>query len=499
METKMDAKLTEGPDGALRGKARQNRSPRLGAKIRRLRRQRAWSQAGCAQRLRISASYLNLIEHNRRNVTVPLLLQLAELFELDLSSLAEEDEGRLAADLMEVFGDALFSEHELMTTDVRDLVSANPPVGRAVVSLYDAYRNACQDVRTLAERRAADDEGDLVGLDSGLQPADQVSDFIQQNGNYFGALEGAAERVRAEARIGPGEPFAGLVDYLAAAHGVRVAVLPPAPGRNVVRHFDPATRGLEISELLPAPSRNFQLVHQIGLLAAGAELDAELEEGEFSGEARALARVALANYFAAALLMPYEPFLTSARTLRYDLELLEHHFGASFEQVCHRLTTLQRPGARGVPFHMLRTDIAGNISKRFSLSGIHIPRHGGACPRWNVYTAFMQPGVIHTQLSRMPDGASYFCIARTLHKRGGGYGAPQSYLSIGLGCEVGYAKELVYADGKDLHNPEIAVPIGVACRICERMDCRQRAFPPISHRLNINENMRGLSAYVSAR
>ena len=495
----MDAKLSDAPGKITRANAQQKRSPRLGAKIRRLRRQRAWSQAACAQRLGISASYLNLIEHNRRNVTVPLLLQLAELFELDLSSLADEDEGRLAADLMEVFGDALFGEHGLMTTDVRDLVSANPSVGRAVVSLYDAYRKACQDVRTLAERRVDGADG-LAGLENGPQPADQVSDFIQQNGNHFPSLEAVAEAVRAEAGLESGDPFTGLVDHCAAAYGVRVAVLPPAPGRKLVRHYNPAGRRLEVSELLSAASRNFQIAHQICLLAAGEELDALLAEGGFAnGEARALARVALANYFAAALLMPYQPFLDSAKALRYDLELLEHHFGATFEQVCHRLTTLQRPGARGVPFHMLRTDIAGNISKRFSLSGIHIPRYGGACPRWNVYTAFMQPGVIHTQVSRMPDGTTFLCIARTVRKRGGGYGAPQSYLSIGLGCEVGYARELVYADGKDLQNPDLASPIGVACRICERMDCRQRAFPPVTHRLNIDENVRGLSAYVSAR
>jgi hypothetical protein len=208
--------------------------------------------------------------------------------------------------------------------------------------------------------------------------------------------------------------------------------------------------------------------------------------------------MAQANYFAAAFLMPYGDFLRRAKASRYDIEMLEHHYGVSFEQVCHRLTTLQRPRARGIPFHMLRTDIAGNVSKRFSLSGIHIPRHGGACPRWNVYSAFLQPGSINVQISRMPDGGTYFCLARTLHKRGGGYGAPQSIMSIGLGCEIGHARELVYADGVDFDNPHVVVPIGASCRTCPRLDCRQRAVPPAARRLNLDENVRGPSAYVSA-
>jgi predicted transcriptional regulator len=146
---------------------------------------------------------------------------------------------------------------------------------------------------------------------------------------------------------------------------------------------------------------------------------------------------------------------------------------------------------------MVRVDIAGNISKHFSASGIRFARFSGACPRWNVYGAFMQPGFIRTQLSRMPDGTTYFCIARTVRKEGGGFRAPQSRLAIGLGCEVSHARELVYADGMDLENLEAAEPIGPTCRLCERMDCRQRAFPPLNAHLAVDENVRGHSFYVA--
>jgi len=195
--------------------------------------------------------------------------------------------------------------------------------------------------------------------------------------------------------------------------------------------------------------------------------------------------------------MPYDDFLESAKKYKYDIEILMHHFAASFEQITHRLTNLQRPGKEGVPFHFLKTDIAGNVSKRFSLSGIHIPRHGGSCPRWNVYTAFLNPGKIHPQISKMPDGKVYFCIARAFEKGIEKYGMPKSFVSIGLGCDLQYAKELTYSDGMDLQNKKLETPIGISCRVCPRADCQQRAFPPIDKDLKLDITYRGTSPYVT--
>jgi predicted transcriptional regulator len=207
----------------------------------------------------------------------------------------------------------------------------------------------------------------------------------------------------------------------------------------------------------------------------------------------------LANYFASAVLMPYQPFLEAARQERYDIELLGHRFRSSFEQTCHRLTTLRRPGAEGIPFHFVRADIAGNISKRFSASGLRFARFSGACPRWNVFAAFLTPGMIRPQLAQMPDGTSYFWIARTVTKESGGYHSPRTLLAIGIGCEVTHARKLVYADGVDLESREAAVPVGLSCRLCERMDCEQRAFPPLQHPLQIHENVRGVSFFSPVR
>ena len=279
-----------------------------------------------------------------------------------------------------------------------------------------------------------------------------------------------------------------------------VEVVPQDGTDQNVRRFDPERGHLVLSEVLPPRARHFQLAHQIGLLEHGNVLDDYIERSRRrTPESVTLCRVVLANYFAGAVLMPYGSFLNAARELRYDIEMLGHRFRTSFEQVCHRLTTLKRPNDVGVPFHMVRVDIAGNLSKRFSGSGIRFARFGGACPRWNVHAAFLQPGFIRTQLSRMPDGTAYFCVARTVRKEGGGFRAPQSRLAIGLGCAVEHARELVYADGIDLDNLDAAELIGPTCRLCERSDCRQRAFPPIHSSLSVDENVRGLSFYSAPR
>jgi predicted transcriptional regulator len=254
-----------------------------------------------------------------------------------------------------------------------------------------------------------------------------------------------------------------------------------------------------LSEVLRRGSRNFHLAHQLGLLTERDALDGIARDSMLSENAVSLARVALANYFAAAVLMPYTPFLEAARSERYDIDVLSNRFRTSFEQVCQRLTTLRRPGASGVPFHFVRIDIAGNISKRFSASSFRFARFSGACPRWNVFAAFLTPGLIRTQLSQMPDGSRYFWVARTIQKDGGTYHSLPTVFAVAIGCDVQYARELVYADGVDVESRQAAVPVGITCRLCERMDCEQRAFPPLQQPLRIDEHTRGVSFYSGLR
>ncbi len=465
---------------------------KLGGKVKALRRRDGISQVELATRLGISASYLNLIESNKRPLTAALLIKLAQTFKVDLSSFASADDGRLVADVAEVFGDPMFEQHGLTNVDVRELVTSSPAMARATLTLYRAYLATRDTNHALASRLESPS-----AIESSTLPSEQVGDFIQRHMNHFPALEEGAEVIWREAKLDADDVYAGLVRYLAKRHGVSVRIVRVADERKAMRRYDPEKKVLSISEVLPPRSRRFQLAHQIGLLTQSASLDAILQaDKELSREAHALARVALANYFAAAVLMPYEPFLEAARGERYDVELLAHRYGASFEQVCHRLTTLRRPGREGVPFHLIRIDMAGNISKRFSASGIQIARFSGACPRWNVHAAFLTPGMICVQMSRMPDDKVYFCLARTLRSDRGGYNVPHTVHAIGMGCEVRHARELVYSGGVDVENLDAAVPVGVTCRLCEHLDCAQRAFPAILHPLRIEENVRGVSFYA---
>lgn len=458
----------------------------IGGRIKRLRRQRKLPQAELAQALGISASYLNLIEHNRRRVTVPLLFSIAGYFGVEAGELVDSDEGRLVGDLMEAFGDDIFADSDLTNLEIRDLAHTNPAAARAILKLYDRYR--------LAQKSAAE-EAPAGEAEPFHLATDAISDFLQENSNHFPALEAAAERVRRDVDHSGDNLEQGLRTYLFNVFGIetRLASLP----HGIARQFDPRSQHLLVSDILPPESALFLLAHQLGRLAADGEIDAIIAESDLpEGDAPALARNVLAAYFAAALMMPYEPFLRACREFRYDIERIGRRFSASFEQVCHRMTTLQRKGATGIPFHLIRTDIAGNISKRFSLSGIHIPRHSGACPRWNVYAAFLSPERINVQLSQMPDGQRFFCIARTIVKGDYRYNAPRRYMSIGLGCSIHHARELIYSDGIDLSTDAQATPIGISCRICPRLECGQRAHPPADHRFELDDTSRPESLYA---
>jgi predicted transcriptional regulator/DNA-binding XRE family transcriptional regulator len=465
----------------------------LGARIRHIRRRQGMSQAQLAERIGISASYLNLIEHNRRPVSGPLLLKVARLFNLDLQSLAVDADARLTSELLEVFGDTMFEDHDITAAEVRDLIGTSPAIARAVLALHQAYRSTRDSASALASRLS--DGDDVTERDRGRLPNEEVNDLIQRHGNFFESLEEAAERVWHDAHLSLPSLWEGLGPYLKRTANVEVRIESATAMHGAVRRFDARRRLLTLSEVLRRGSRNFHVAHEIGLLTLRPLLDQLTSDPMLSANAVTLTRVALANYFAAAVTMPYHPFLEAARAERYDLEVLGNRFRMSFEQVCHRLTTLRRRGAAGVPFHFVRVDIAGNISKRFSASGFRFARFSGACPRWNVFTAFLTPGLIRTQISQMPDDDVYFWVAKTIQKEGGAYHSPHTVFAVGLGCDVKYARDLVYADGVDLESREAIVPVGITCRLCDRPDCEQRAFPPLHQPLRIDEHVRGVSFY----
>ena len=470
----------------------------IGSKIRRERRSKGLSQSVLSKNLGISASYLNLLESGKRSITVPLLIKIGNELSISLKDLTLESNKRLLSDVMDVLSNQIFENIDITNQETSDFIGSNPNIAKALLSLNDSYKSLRDDMQNRLE--VLDLESNVKENQSTRLPVEIVSDFLQDNNNYFHSIEKNAERIRSKIYFEEGHRTIGhsLIQYLLNEHNTKIKVVSADEDIKSIKKFDKHKKILFLSEMLTYSARNFHLAYQIAYFDGQETIDKIINDNKiYSEEISSLLKISLLNYFASAILMPYDEFLENAQKYRYDIEILMHHFATSFEQVTHRLTNMQRSGKEGVPFHFLKTDIAGNISKRFSLSGIHIPRHGGSCPRWNVYTSFLNPSKIHPQISKMPDGKVYFCIARAFEKGIAKYGMPKSFVSIGLGCDLQYAKELTYSDGMDLQNKKLETPIGISCRICPRMDCQQRAFPPIDKDLKLDISYRGASPYVS--
>ena len=444
----------------------------LGHKVRRLRRESGLSQAQMAEQLAISASYLNLIEHNQRPVTVGLLLKLAQNFGIDLQRFSTDDEARLVSGLGEVLTDALFRGMDLGKQDLRELATTAPGVAEAMIVLYGAYRQARQELE------AVPDTANPEVARARTPPVEAARDFFQAELNHFPELEEAAETLWKGGTLDAVTLFPSLARYLETAHRLKVQVMPASIMGAMIRRHDPHRSRVLLSEMLSASSRAFQLACEIASIEHQSLVERTLARaGAADEDARSLIRIGLINYFAGAVLLPYSAFIEAAAAVRYDLGVLAARFGATFEQVCHRLTTLQRPSAKGVPFFLIRVDAAGNVSKRFSANSLHFARFGGACPIWNVHHAFESPGKILTQLAEMPDGSRYLSIARTVSKPWHRGPLRAAQYALALGCEAQHAHHLVYADGLGIGEADRADPIGVTCRTCPRRDCSHRAYP----------------------
>jgi predicted transcriptional regulator/transcriptional regulator with XRE-family HTH domain len=463
----------------------------LGSKIRRLREQHQLSQAELANRLALSASYLNQIENDQRPLTVQVLLKLGSVFDIDLTHFSEEEDDRLVAEIKDCLEDPLFENEKVLLPEVKEIVTRSPAFSRHFLSLYQSYLQTKQNYVGLAEDMTGDEA--VRSIEGPQFPYEEARDFFYYQNNYFDSLDRAAEALFQDEGMSLGGGEAQFIAYLQRKH--RINVIVDADSERL-RQYKTTNRQLILSKLLSLRQRMFHIAHQICLLEQAQLLDDIISKAHFTNpESNAVCRVGLANYYAGALLMPYTNFLANAQQERYDIERLQILFNVSFEQICHRLSSLQRPTEKGIPFYFLRVDAAGNISKRQSASSFHFARVGGACPLWNVHEAFAQPGKILRQVAQMPDGKTYFCIARTVSRTEGGFLMPQKNFAVGLGCEIAHAPQLIYSAGIDLNDKEAAVPIGVSCRVCERTNCSQRAFPPIGKRIHINENEREFLPY----
>ena len=455
-----------------------------GVKLREIRARLELTQKAFAEKLGVSLPYLNQMENNHRPVSTGVVLALASEFGFDVTELSAGDAERMVIDMREALADPVFADAAPPLADLRLAASNAPALARAFLDLHRAYRQS-------HERLASLDEA-LGREDSAVQPSpwEEVRDFFHYCDNYIDAVDRAAEHFVATEKL-ENDKLDVALSYLA-----RRKINVQFSDDEGLRSFDASTGTLTISGRSNAATRRFQLLHQIALITQNDLLEATLDLARFqTEEARAIAKIGLANYFAGAALLPYGKFLKAARETRHDLEQLADMFGASIEQVAHRLSTLQRPGAKGVPFFFVRVDQAGTITKRHSATRLQFARFGGACPLWNVHQAFETPGRFLRQLAETPDGVRYFCLARDVSKPGGSFTAPVRRYAIGLGCELSHADQLVYADDLDTGSKAACEPIGISCRICERRDCHQRSVPPLERELNVDHNRRGVLPY----
>ena len=462
----------------------------IGPRVRRLRETRGWTLDVCAARVGVSISYLSQIETNQRPVTARVLIGLMRVFEVDAATFDAEDEDRLIADLREATAEEAAGEMPSLI-EIKQVAAAAPAFARQHLRLHQAYRRLDERLKA-TEAAVALDEATAA---TGILPYEEVRDFFHYRNNYVHELDLAAEALAEECALVPGEnPDGALIAALAGRWDVRT-VFSTSLGGGVLRRFDPASGVLTLDSTQPAETRTFQIAFELAARELRPIIDAELAEAGFrTAAARDVARVGLGNYAAGALLMPYARFRRMAADLRHDVERLQSLFHTSFEQVCHRLSTLQRPTLRGLPFYFVRVDLAGNITKRHSATRLQFARFGGGCPLWNVHEAFGQPGRILVQVAEMPDGVRYLCVAKGIVKPSGAYTDPERRYAIGLGCEIGHAASVVYSRGVNLDGP--STPIGVACRICERDNCSQRAFPPIDRPLVVPSHERAIVPYV---
>jgi predicted transcriptional regulator/DNA-binding XRE family transcriptional regulator len=470
--------------------------PMVGHKVRQLRTELGLTQSDMAATIGISASYLNLIEHNQRPVTVSLLFKLGQAFDIDLKNFAADDSIRLITDMTEMFADNTIAGHTVSKRELRDFVVSQPNIASTLLQFYNSFLDLKANVHSaLAEGEEH----------RSLQSASMVEDirvYLQQHGNYFAELEDAAENFINTAGLRRDTLYSDLCTWFRVESNLDVQIVPAEIMGYSLRRYDPHRGRVLLSEALRRPQRIFQLLLQAAFSTQDDLINKIIKTSDKPAMA-SLLRNTLAGYFAAAVMMPYSSFAESARTLRYDIDLLGRRFGVSFEQVCHRLTTLNRQGDRGISFFFIRIDPAGNISKRLSAGKMQFANHGGTCARWIVHHAFKVPSKIITQIAETEEGQYVFTMARTVSPLWMPPGQPEPEFAVALGCDVAQARDIAHADHLDLGRsaspsrtkPLRAVPIGISCRVCERMDCAQRSQPPLGHNIRLDPYTRKLGLF----
>jgi len=464
-----------------------------GPRIRRIRSGLNLTQTAMAEELGISASYLNLIERNQRPLTVQLLLKLASTYKLDLEELQGVGNENLVGQLQEAFSDPLLAGEILDRSELIEFTEATPNVANAMVKLYRGYRESLERLSGLSSMMA--EEGGDIAKTAARLPVDEMRQALEQRSTYVPAIEQAAEKLTGQLDMRDGLMTA-LKRWLSHERGLVVQIMPVETMPDWRRRFDKHSNRLMISERLSPSDQLQEVALEVALLAESKLIDEEVEFLKLtSDEARRLARFEFARNLALAMILPYEKFLTTARKLRYDINVLRSRFGVTFAQAAWRLTMLQKSGQSAVPFFVMETDSAGNRLRRAGASGFPATRFGGDCPKLVVHQAFGSPGQIFSEKVITPQEATYVVIGRTVEGLRSGFTERPQRTALLIGFDASHADDVVYGDGLSGKNSLEPVKIGPACRLCERPGCVSRAHPPLTRPLGLDEMTRGVSAF----
>ncbi|PUB14952.1 hypothetical protein DFP92_105174 [Yoonia sediminilitoris] len=444
-----------------------------------------------ARRLGVSASYVNLLENNQRSLSVKILLALTDSYGVAWQELINDNDVTQLADLRATFRDPIFTGDRPDLQELRAALDHAPRLVAQFMQLHQNYRAMLGRLTHLDTQAAVPDM-----LATSAEAA--IYEFFRQHSNHFAQLEQAADQARDAVGGQPDDIYANLKRHLVNAYGIEVELVTITSESDTLRVFDEARGRVLLSEALDQVNRNFQLAYVLAMVTCSHLIETLIDAAEALPEAaRARCRVELSNYFAAAFLMPYTPFLSLAETSGYDIDRIAATFGVSFEMVCHRLTTLQRKGALGVPFFFLRIDRAGNVTKRFNATTFSLADKGGSCPVWNIHSAFAAPGNIIPQFVELPDAGQFFTISRTTDRPVVSRHTQGRRLVVTLGCERAHAEQIGYARDLRVTDDANVAKIGINCHICPRQACSQRAHEPMHLNLSVDANRRGSTRYES--
>ncbi|MEM6886658.1 MAG: short-chain fatty acyl-CoA regulator family protein [Pseudomonadota bacterium] len=463
----------------------------VGPQLRQLRRAHKQTQADMARALGVSAAYVNLLENNQRSLSVKVLMSLTDAYGVDWRSLVNDAEMTHLAELRAAVRNPIFAADPPDLQELRAGLDHAPKLVEQFLHLYRQHMTLRENMRHLT-------------LGSGLaemtvsSPEAGIYDFFRDHGNHFPSLEVASEAARDAVGGQPDELYGNMKTYLKSTYDIEVKTVEIEEMSEALRIFDQKNGRVLLSRALDYVNRNFQLAYIIALVHSPDLLDQLVAGSGISGDAgQARCRVELANYFAAAFLMPYEAVLSLADASAYDVDRIATTLGVSFEQACQRLTTLQRPGAQGVPFFFLRVDKSGNVTKRFNATPFTLAEQGGSCPVWNIQSAFAQPGTIVPQFVELPDKGRFFTVSRTTDRPVFNRHTQDRRLVVTLGCELTHVDRVGYARPFNVDDSSLTAHIGINCRICPRHACAQRAHEPLHLTLPIDTNRRGSTRYES--